>query len=123
MELCDVTGRVSDRLGLQSVALGNDAPVGFITGGAPHRMWLHYSNFKRREAVWRKVAMEGGIDVPGCGNMTILHGDVVLAAVESVTLGDGEEPAGDRRVLWDVELLQPHAAIPAVLGQLLSRFG
>lgn len=41
VELCDVTGRVSDRLGLQSVALGNDALVGFITGGAPHRMWLH----------------------------------------------------------------------------------
>lgn len=41
VELCEVTGRVSDRLGLQSVELGNDAPVGFMTGGAPHRMWLN----------------------------------------------------------------------------------
>lgn len=41
VELCVVTGRVSNRLGLQSVELGNNALVGFITGGAPHRMWLH----------------------------------------------------------------------------------
>lgn len=40
VELCDVTGRIRDRLGRQSVALGNKDPVGFITGGAPHRMWL-----------------------------------------------------------------------------------
>lgn len=38
VELCDVTGRVRDRQGLQSVALGNTKPLGFITGGPPHRI-------------------------------------------------------------------------------------
>lgn len=49
VELCDVTGRVSDRLGLQSVELGNDDPVGFITGGAPHRMWLQIYKKKKKQ--------------------------------------------------------------------------
>lgn len=36
VELCDVTGRIRDRQGLHSVALGNTDPIGLITGGAPH---------------------------------------------------------------------------------------
>lgn len=40
MELWETTGRIRDRLGLQSVALGNPDSVGFMTGGAPHRRWL-----------------------------------------------------------------------------------
>lgn len=40
VELCDTTGRDRDRLGLRRVSLGNKDPAGFITGGAPCRMWL-----------------------------------------------------------------------------------
>lgn len=40
VELCDVTGRIRDRLELHSVAFGNKESTGFITGGAPHRIWL-----------------------------------------------------------------------------------
>lgn len=38
VELCVVTGRIRDRPGLHSVALGNNDPIGFMTGGAPHRI-------------------------------------------------------------------------------------
>ena len=38
VELCDVTGRFRDRQGLHRVALGNLKPIGFMTGGAPHRI-------------------------------------------------------------------------------------
>ena len=48
VELCDVTGRVRDRQGLHRVALGNTDPIGFITGGAPHRIWLQK---KERESL------------------------------------------------------------------------
>lgn len=51
------------------------------------------------------------------------HGDVVLSTIEAVAPGHGEEPAGDSSLLWYVEALQPHVAIPTILGQPLSRFG
>lgn len=53
----------------------------------------------------------------------ILHGDVMLPTVERVALGDGEQPASDGRFLWYVKLLQPHVAVPTILGQLLGWFG
>lgn len=65
VELCDVTGRVRERHELHSVALGNTDPIGFITGGAPHRIWLqkrervkqvNQSHFKeRKKEYWQEI--------------------------------------------------------------------
>lgn len=60
VELCDVTGRVKDRQGLHSVALGNTKPFGFITGGAPHRIWLEkrYEMKEKQGNVKRRFSRE-----------------------------------------------------------------
>lgn len=59
VELCDVTGRIRDRLGLHSVALGNNDPIGFITGGAPHRIWLQKRGRERDINVKEKKRSAG----------------------------------------------------------------
>lgn len=111
MELCDVTGRDRDRPGLQRVSLGNDDPTGFITGGAPHRMWLQRQ---------RNEPVDEGKDVATDRRLRafrreFLHGHIALAAVEVVALGDGEEPTCDGGFLGYVKPLEPHVAIPAIL--------
>lgn len=62
----------------------------------------------------------GSLNVLGTG---FAHGHIALSTVEVLALGDGEEPASDSGVLGHVEPLEPHVAVPAVLGQLLGWFG
>lgn len=60
VELCDVTGRIRDRAGLHRVELGNTEPVGFMTGGAPHRIWLQKAGGKLRFDLKIKTKLNRG---------------------------------------------------------------
>lgn len=108
VELWEVTGSVREKEGLQSVAFGNTVCVGFMTGGAPHRIWLQ----GRLNLVIIKSDTDSYCFI---GEFCVLHADVVLSAVETVALFHREEPASDGGVLRYVEPLQSDVGIPAVL--------
>ena len=92
--------------------------------GAPSNMAA-----RQREAwAWEEQAAAGtetqmNSRDGGMWSGRVLHGDIALSTVEVVALGDSEEPASDGGLLRYVKPLQPHAAVPAVLWQLLSWFG